>query len=70
MTFIAGYLARKDKLAFALLEEKVKSYSIKEVLDTKKCIHFLENFKAGNLQETELLGSLATMCLSFKYLNL
>jgi len=64
-------LLRNDAKLLTEIVECLQSYTaLKEVLDTKKCLRFVDNFKAGNLQETELLGGLATMCLSFKHLNL
>ena len=48
--------------------------SLREILDADKCLRFLENFRTDNLKDlsygaqTELVGSLATMCLTFKSL--
>jgi hypothetical protein len=49
--------------------------SLREILDSDKCLRFLDDFRADNLKElsydhqTELVGSLATMCLTFKGLT-
>jgi Asparagine synthase len=70
-------LFRNDEVLLTEMAECLGSYaSLHEVLDAEKCQRFLGNFKAGRLQaqsysqQTELLGSLATMCLSFRHLNL
>jgi hypothetical protein len=70
-------LFQNDERLLTEIAECLGSYtSLQEVLDAKKCLRFLDNFKAGHLQaqsygqQTALLGSLATMCLSFRHLNL
>ena len=70
-------LFRSDEALLTEIADCLRSHSsLQEVLDTKKCLRFLGNFKAGNFQgqsegqQTELMGSLASMCLSFKHLDL
>jgi len=70
-------LFRNDEDLLSEIADCLHSYpSLQEVLDTEKCQRFLTNFRTGNLeaqsykQQTEMLGTLATMCLSFKYLSL
>ena len=69
-------LFRNDSQLLSEISDCLHSYrSLEEVLDRKKCLLFLDNFKAGRFQaqsynqQTELLGSLATMCLSFRHLS-
>jgi Asparagine synthase len=70
-------LFRNDEKLLTEIAECLGSYTtLHEVLNVEKCLRFLDKFKAGHRQahsyrqETELLGSLATMCLSFRHLNL
>ena len=69
-------LFRNDGDLLAEITECLHSHqSLHEVLDIKKCLRFIDDFKACNYQgqsqdqQAETMGTLATMCLSIKYLN-
>jgi Asparagine synthase len=69
------YLYQKDEKLLEDMEECLHSLpALREIVDADKCLGFLNNFRAGNIKEvpygrqTELIGALATMCLSFKWL--
>jgi asparagine synthase (glutamine-hydrolysing) len=68
-------LYREDKKLLDDVQECLHSLSaLREIMDADKCLRFLNGFMAGNMkglsygQQTELIGALATMCLSFKWL--
>jgi len=69
-------LLRRDENLFPELIEIIQSYpGLQTILDVKRCIRFLDNFTEGKLQsqsfsqDAELLGSLATICYSFKHFD-
>lgn len=69
-------LYKDDKRLFADMRECLSSLSaLREILDSNKCLRFLDDFWTDNLKalsyddQTELVGSLATMCLTFKELT-
>ena len=69
-------LFRDDEDLLTEITECLHSYpSLHEVLDINKCLRFMDDFKACNYkgqsqdQLTETMGTLATLCLSKKYLN-
>ena len=69
-------LLRDDEDLLTEITECLHSYpSLNEVLDINKCLRFMVDFKAcnykGQMQDqlTETMGTLATLCLSKKYLN-
>jgi hypothetical protein len=66
-------LYRDDERLFADMRECLYSLSsLREILDFSKCLRFLDDFQTDNLKglsydrQTELVGGLATMCLTFK----
>ena len=70
------YLYKNDQRLFADIRECLHSSTdLKRILDTDKCLRFLNDFKDDALDalpydsQTELIGSLATMCFSFKGMN-
>jgi hypothetical protein len=70
LTLLSGDERLCDEIADCL-----HSYGrLGQVLDANRCMRFLNMCKAGTfpagIRETELLGSLASMCLAFKYLDL
>jgi hypothetical protein len=67
---------QKDKKLFSEIAEILHSITALEcILDKNKCLQFLENAAAGRMQsscyqnDATILGSLATMCYSFKNLH-
>ena len=69
-------LYRSDDRLLAKIKENASSLKgISEILDVDKCLRFVDNFAADRLPElsydtqTELVGSLATMCLTFEFLT-
>jgi hypothetical protein len=69
------YLYRDDQRLLGDIRECLYSHpSLREIVDPDKCLRFLVNFKTDNLKDlsygarTELIGSLATMCLTYKLL--
>jgi hypothetical protein len=69
-------LMQKDKKLFSEIAEILHSITALEcILDKNKCLQFLENAAAGRMQsscyqnDATILGSLATMCYSFKNLH-
>jgi hypothetical protein len=69
-------LYRDDERLFADMRECLSSLSaLREIVDANKCLRFLDDFWTDNLKalsyadQTELVGSLATMCLTFKELT-
>lgn len=70
------YLYRDDGKLITGLKECLHSISaLREILDADKCLRFLDDFRSDNIthlsydRQTELVGSLATMCLTFKGLS-
>lgn len=68
-------LYREDERLLSEIKECVSSFSsLREILDSDKCLSFLDKFQSDNLanlsydRQTELVGSFATMCLTFKSL--
>ena len=69
-------LFRDDEDLLTEITECLHSYrSLHEILDINKCLRFMDDFKACNYQgrsqdqQVETMGTLATLCLSIKYLN-
>jgi len=69
------FLYKNDTRLLAELRESLQSKtSIQEILDTRKCLGFLDGFISGNLvdtsysQQTEYMGSLVSMCKTFMIL--
>lgn len=69
-------LYRDDERFLADLKECLVSIApLGEILDSAKCLRFLDDFRSDRLRDlsydrqTELIGSLATMCLTFKRLT-
>jgi hypothetical protein len=69
------YLYRDDARLLADVGECLYSLSaLREILDHDKCLRFVDDFRTDTLrdlshyEQTELIGSLATMCLTFKEL--
>ena len=73
--FHYALLQNDDKLFLEIADTIHSNPLLKEILDDKKCMQFLNKFKAGRIQtqsfsqDAELMGSLATMCFSFKKFN-
>jgi len=70
------FLYKNDARLLAGLREALHCKSaIQEILDTRKCLSFLDGFIADNLvdssysQQTELIGTLVTMCRTFSILS-
>jgi Glutamine amidotransferase domain/Asparagine synthase len=69
------YLYQEDKKLLEDMQEGLHSLpALRAIVDADKCLRFLNGFRAGNMKglpygkQTELIGALATMCLSFKWL--
>jgi hypothetical protein len=71
-SFEYDFLRRDDKLFFDINEIIHSSSGLKEMLETKKCIAYIEDFRKGRLHtpsyanEAELMGALATLCYWYK----
>ena len=68
-------LYREDQKLLETLRECIHSIApLREVLDAEKCSRFLDNFSSDNLKalpystQTELMGGLTTLCLTYKTL--
>ena len=68
-------LYTEDTRLLSEIKECISSFrSLREILDSAKCLSFVDKFRSDNVtnlsydRQTELVGSLATMCLTFKSL--
>ena len=69
-------LYRSDDRLLAKIKESACSLrALSEILDVDKCLRLVHNFATDRLpqlsydSQTELMGSLATMCLTFEFLT-
>jgi hypothetical protein len=70
------YLYKHDDRLLGEMRECLKSLSrLREILDANKCLQFLEDFNGDKSmgipydRQTELIGGLATMCLTFRLMT-
>ena len=73
MSFYRTLLGRDQQL-LSEIEQCLRSYDrLGELLDVNKCLKFLDAFKNGSsvgiARDTEFIGSLATLCLTFRDLD-
>ena len=67
---------QQDEALFSEITEMLhSSSSLKDVLDVERCMEFMSEFRAGHNQgsydrKARFMGSLATMCYTFKMLDL